>query len=59
VVLEKDYPILGSLAARFELKQVKAAGEVRDESRRSCGRVRFPLNDEEWRQFIFVKEPIF
>ena len=59
VVLEKDYPILGSLEARFELKQVEAAGEVREGGRRRCGRVRFPLNDEEWRQFIFAKEPIF
>jgi hypothetical protein len=59
VVLEKDYPILGSLEARFELKQVEAAGEVREGSQRSCGRVKFPLNDEEWGQFIFAKEPVF
>jgi hypothetical protein len=59
VVLEKDYPILGSLEARFELKQVKAAGEVPEGGRRRCGRVKFPLNDEEWRQFIFAKQPAF
>lgn len=53
VILERDYPILGSLEARFELKQVEAAGAVRDGGQPTCERVKFPLNDKEWRQFIW------
>lgn len=59
VLLEKKYAIFGSLEARFELKQVETETVGSDEDSRSCERVRFPLNDQEWRQFILAKQPHF